>query len=145
MNRGKPVLAIVWMGIVGVIPSQGVAAERPVDTEKIAKEARETIEATKQYTAQQKEAFQRKAHEELAAIQKQITALREKANEASAATRAELQKSIYELERKKEAAKNKLDELRAATDAKWSGVKSGMTSALEDLKNSYQKALSRLP
>ncbi|MBI3357830.1 MAG: hypothetical protein HY038_13870, partial [Nitrospirae bacterium] len=103
------------------------------------------IEATKQYTAQQKEDFQRKAHEELVAIQKQISALRGKATEASASTRAGLQKSLNELEKKRDAAKDKLDELRAATDAKWSEVKVGVNSALDELKNSYQKALSRLP
>jgi chromosome segregation ATPase len=145
MNRGHILFAIAWIGIVGVLPLPGMAVEPPVDTEKITKEARETIEATKQYTAQQKEAFQRKAHEELAAVQKQIIALRGKASEASAATRAELQKSISELEKKKDAAKNKLDELRATTDAKWNDVKAGMNSALDDLKNSYQKALSYLP
>jgi hypothetical protein len=145
MNRGNPLLGIVWMGIVGAIPLQGLAAEPSVGTEKITKEARETIEATRQYTAQQKEAFQRKAHEELVAIQKQIIALRGKATEASTSTRAGLQKSLNELEKKRDAAKDKLDELRAATDAKWSEVKVGMNSAFDELKNSYQKALSRLP
>jgi peptidoglycan hydrolase CwlO-like protein len=70
-----------------------------VDT--IAKEARETIEATKEYTAQQKDAFQRKAQEELSAIQGQIGALRGKVRNVSASTRADLQKSIDELEKKK--------------------------------------------
>jgi hypothetical protein len=40
---------------------------------------------------------------------------------------------------------NKLDELRAGTDARWNDVKAGMKSALDELKNSYQKALSHLP
>ncbi|TKS60368.1 MAG: hypothetical protein EWM72_01406 [Nitrospira sp.] len=145
MNRGIMLLGIVWIGIVGGIPLPGMAAESPVDTEKIAKEARETIEATKQYTAQQKELFQRKVHEELVAIQKQIIALRGKASEASATAKTELQKSVDELEKKKDSAKNKLEELRAATDAKWNDVKAGMNSALDELKNSYQKALSHLP
>jgi len=145
MNRGHFLFAIAWIGIVAIVPLPGMAVEPPVDAEKITKEARETIEATKQYTAQQKEAFQRKAHEELAAIQKQIIALRGKASEASAATRAELQKSISELEKKKDAAKDKLDELRSATDAKWSEVKAGMNSALDELKRSYQHVREKLP
>lgn len=145
MNRGNSLLGIVWMGIVWAIPLQGLAAEPTVGTEKITKEARETIEATKQYTAQQKEVFQRKAHEELVAIQKRIIALRGKATEASASTRAGLQKSLNDLEKKRDAAKDKLDELRAATDVKWGEVKAGMNNALDELKNSYQKALSHLP
>ena len=81
----------------------------------------------------------------MATIQKQIGTLREKGREVSAATRAELQKSIDELEKKKEAAKHELEQLRAVTDSKWAAMKGNVNSALEDLKSSYQKALSHLP
>ena len=114
-------------------------------TETITKEAKETLEATKQYTMEQKEAFKRKVHEELAIVQKQLGALREKGHEASAATRAELQRSIDELEKKKDAAKHELEQLKAVTDSKWAAMKANVNSALEDLKSSYQKAVSRLP
>jgi len=146
MNRGIILWGILWIGIVGIIPlSGGGAAEPPIGAEKITKEARETIEATKQYTAQQKEAFQRKAHEELVTLQKQISALRGKASDASTTTREEFKKSMNELEKKKDAVKHKLDELRTATDAKWNDMKAGANSAIEELKHSYQKALSYLP
>jgi hypothetical protein len=145
MNRGLISSGLVWAVIVAIAPSTGSAAEPPVDTQMINQEAREAFEATKQYTVRQKEAFQRKAHEELLAIRKQIIALREKAGEASATTRTELQKSVNELEKKKDAAKIKLEELRAATGVKWSTMKEGMDSALDKLKLSYYKALSHLP
>ena len=114
-------------------------------TDKITKGARETIEATRDYTVQQKEAFQRTVQDEMTALQQRIQALREKANEASSTTRAELQRSINELERKKEVARKKLDELKASTGAKWNSVRTGMNAALDELKTSYQKALSHLP
>jgi len=91
----------VWVAIMGIALVMGVARVSFAGTETIAKEAKETLEATKQYTVEQKEAFQRKAQEELAVVQKQIGMLREKGQEVSAATRVELQKSIGELERKK--------------------------------------------
>ncbi len=133
-----------WVAVTGMV----LVIAAPVSfagTEKITKEAKETLEATKQYTMEQKEAFQRKAHEELAVIQKQISALREKGHDVSAATRAELQKSIDELERKKDAAKHELEELRAVTDSRWAAMKADVNSALEEVRRSYQKALSRLP
>ncbi len=150
LNKGirmrRTLVAVVMVfGGMAALPSKSPAADQLTGTEKITKEARDTIEATKEYTAQQKDAFQRKAHGELVAIQKQIIALRGKVGEASAATRAELQKSIADLEKKKDAAKNKLDELRSATNAKWAEVKSGVNDALDELKQSYQKALSHLP
>jgi peptidoglycan hydrolase CwlO-like protein len=123
----------------------GMAPVSFAGTDTITKEAKETLEATKQYTIEQKEAFQRKAHEELAVVQKQIGALREKGHDVSAATRAELQKSINELEKKKDAAKHELEQLRTVTDSKWAAMKTNVNSALDDLKRSYQKAVSRLP
>lgn len=143
MNRGWA--AALFAALVAGLAALEAAADQPAGTEKITKETREAVEATKEYTAQQKEAFQRKAHEELAALQKQVIVLKGKVSEASTAARAELKKSIAELEKKKDTAKNKLDELRSATDTKWTEVKSGVNSALDELKESYQKALSRLP
>lgn len=113
--------------------------------DKIVKEAWETLEATKEYTDQQKSAFQRKAQEELAVLQQQITALRGKVEDASVSTRAELQKSLTELEKKKDGVRKQLDELKQTTDKKWQDVQDGMNSALQELKQSYQKLLSRIP
>ncbi|MGZ9146678.1 MAG: sll1863 family stress response protein, partial [Nitrospira sp.] len=77
--------------------------------------------------------------------QRQIVELRGKVTQASETTRAELQKSLHELEKKKDGAKERLDELKGATDAKWHEVQEGMTAALNELKQSYQKLLSNLP
>ena len=145
MHQYSCMVGIVWVGIVGLSLPQNVAAESKAGTEKIVKEARETIEATKEYTVQQKEAIERKAQDELAALQRQITELRGKVTKASETTRAELQKSLNELEKKKDGVKAKLEELKGATDAKWHEVQEGMTGAMNELKQSYQKLLSHLP
>ncbi|MBH0200166.1 MAG: hypothetical protein HP497_12225 [Nitrospira sp.] len=135
----------VWIVITGMTMVMGVARVSVAGTGTITKEAKETLEATKQYTIEQKEAFQRKAHEELAVVQRQINHLRGKGHEVSSAARAELQKSLDELEKKKDAAKHELEQLRTVTDSKWAAMKANVNSALDDLKSSYQKAVSRLP
>jgi predicted RNase H-like nuclease (RuvC/YqgF family) len=145
MMRCRWLRGVLWVPIVGLIVCQNVGAESTVGTDKIVKGARETIEATKEYTDQQKTAFQRKAQDELAALQQQITALRGKVEEASASTRAELQKSLNELEKKKDGVREQLDQLKHATDKKWQDVQDGMNGALHELKQSYQKLLSRMP
>ncbi len=144
MRRMLTVL-IMAVGVLVIVPFLSLAGEPPTGPETITKEARETIEATREYTAQQKEAFQRKAHEELSAVQKKIIVLHGKVGEASVTTRAGLQKSIAEVEKKKGVVKNKLDELRSATDEKWSDVKSGVSSALDELNRSFQRVRDRLP
>jgi septal ring factor EnvC (AmiA/AmiB activator) len=136
---------VFWVSIVGVIVCQNVGAESTSGTDKIVKEARETLEATKEFTDQQKSAFQRKAQDELSALQQQITALRGKVADASSSTRAELQKSLNELEKKKDGVREQLDGLKHTTDKKWQDVQDGMNGALHELKQSYQKLLSRMP
>jgi predicted RNase H-like nuclease (RuvC/YqgF family) len=120
------------------------AGEQAVTPDTIVKEAREAVEATAQYTAQEKAAFQRKAEEEIAAIQQRMAALQAKADKASAAARTELQKSIHELEVKKEAVKQQLDGLKAATDAKWNEMRAGVHSAIEEMNQSFQRLRSKL-
>jgi ABC-type phosphate transport system auxiliary subunit len=131
--------------IAGLIVCQHAGAESTTGTDKIVKEARETLEATKEYTAQQKEAIERKAQEELTVLQQQIAALRGKVEDASVSTRTELQKSLNELEKKKDGVREQLDALKRTTDKKWRDVQGGMNSALHELKQSYQKLLSRIP
>lgn len=142
----RPVVVIgVMVCGIGIMPVQGYGAEKPVIAETIAKEAHETMEATKEYTAQQKEAFQQKAQAELETIQKQIAGLREKAGTASDTARAELQKTIHELEAQKDAVRKQLDELKSVTGSKWNEIKAGVHAAIEEMKQSYQRMLSRLP
>ena len=145
MSQSRMSVFVVYVTVAGMVPIPSVAAEPSASAEKVVKEAQETIEATRQYTAQQREAFQRKAQEELVAIQEQILGLREKVAKASESTRGDLQKSLNELEKKKDGVREKLDALRGATDEKWHQVRDGMNTALNELKHSYRKLLSHLP
>jgi len=106
---------------------------------------RDRADAAREYTIAQKQAFERKAQEELAALQQQIQALQRRVNEASGSTRASLERSLAELETKKRAAKAQLEDLRAASEATWGDIKAGVRSALDELAKSYHKAVSRLP
>lgn len=145
MNHDRLVAGTVSAAFAVLVSWSGMALESAASAEKVAKETQEAIEATKEYTIEQKEAFQRKAQEELVTIQRQIIGLREKIAKTSESTRADLQKSLNELEKKKNGVKEKLDELKGATDTKWHEVREGMNKALGELKHSYEKLLSHLP
>lgn len=129
----------------GLFSAAVEAGEPPVTPGAAGKEARETIEAAAQYTAQEKDAFQRKAREELALLQKRLASLQAETDRVSASARTELQKSIRELEGQKEAVRKQLDGLKSATDATWSEVQAGVHRAIEELDQSYQRLRSRLP
>lgn len=145
MTRPSWLLRTAWVVCSWVVLGPGLTPDSLAGADTVAKEARETVEAAKDYTAQQKDVFQRKAQEELVVIQRQIEVLRGKVRNVSASTRADIQKSIDELEKKRAAVKDKLDTLRDATDAKWHAVKTTVDAALDEIRGSYQKALSRLP
>lgn len=131
----------IWRGLLAA----GVeAVEQPVTSGTIVNEAREAIGATVRYTTQQKEALQRKAQEELEAIQKQMEALQGKADKASASARTELQQSIHVLEEKKGAVRKQLDGLKSASDAKWNEMKAGVHTTIEEMNQSYQRLRFKL-
>jgi ribosome-interacting GTPase 1 len=140
----------LW-GIVGIglltIPV-GVAAgtsDKPVTGDTVIRETQEAVTATKDYTIQQKDAFQRKVQTELDEMQVRITQLRGQVKHASAEARADIQKAIEELEKKKDLASKKVEAIQSATASSWEQVKSKTEAAMDDLRDSLVRARSYLP
>ena len=142
-NVSEMLCGIVGIGLLtmSVVVAAG-AAEKPVTGETVIREAKEAVTATKDYTVQQKDAFQRKVQTELDEMQVRITQLRGQVEHASASARAEIQKSIEELEKKKELASKKAQEIHSATASSWEQVQSKAVAAMDDLRESLNQTLS---
>ncbi|HJS66067.1 MAG TPA: hypothetical protein VJ760_01880 [Nitrospiraceae bacterium] len=121
------------------------AADKPVTGNTVKREAQEAMTATKDYTIQQKDAFQRKVQEELDEIQGHISKLQGQANHASAEAKSEIKKAVADLEKKKALAQKKAEEIHSATAASWEQVKSKTAAAMDDLRDSVNRTLSHLP
>jgi len=121
------------------------ASDKPVTGDRVIRETQEAVTATKDYTIQQKDAFQQKVQTELNEMQVRITQLRGQVNHASAEARAEIQKAIRELEKKKDLANKKVDAIHSATASSWEQVKSKTEAAMDDLRDSLTRARSYLP
>jgi Skp family chaperone for outer membrane proteins len=121
------------------------ASDKPVSGDKVMRETQEAVTATKDYTIQQKDAFQRKVQTELDEMQARITQLREQVKHASGEARADIQKTIAELEKKKDLAYKKAEEIQSATASSWEHVKSKTAAAVDDLRDSLNRAISHLP
>ena len=140
----------LW-GILGIVllPMLVVAAagasDKLVTGDRIIRETQEAVTATKDYTIQQKDAFQLKVQEELEEMQAQIAQFRGQVNHASAEAKADIQKAIVELEKKKDLAQNKAEEIHSPTATSWEQVKSKTTVAMDDLRGSLNRTLSHLP
>jgi hypothetical protein len=83
-----------------------------VTGDKVIQETQEAVTATKDYTIQQKDAFQRKVQKELDEMQVRITQLRGQVKHASAEARADVQKALSDLEKKKDLAEKKAQEIQ---------------------------------
>ena len=137
---------IVGIGLLAipVVVAAG-ASDKPVTGDTVIREAQEAVTASKDYTIQQKDAFQRKVQTELDEIQVRIRQLRGQVKHASAEARADLQKAIKELEKKKDLANKKVKAIHSATASSWEQVKSKTEAAMDDLRDSLKRALSHLP
>jgi ribosome-interacting GTPase 1 len=137
---------IVGIGLltISVVVAAG-ASDKPVTGDKVIRETQEAVIATKDYTIQQKDAFQRKVQTELDEVQVRITQLRGQVKHASAEARADIQRAIEELEKKKDLASKKVEAIRSATVSSLEQVKSKTEVAMDDLRDSLARARSYLP
>lgn len=144
--------ALLCWSLVGPAPvmigTEALAAADPPQsstTDKVLRDTKEAVESTKQYTLQQKEAFQKTFQAELTEIQGKIAELQKKTGAASVEARSEMHKALQDLERKKNEARKQLDDVSQSTSAGWSKLKENLNRTLDDLKKSYQETVSKLP
>ncbi len=137
---------IVGIGLltIHVVVAAG-ASDKQVTGDTVIRETQEAMTATKDYSIQQKDAFQRKVQTELDEMQVRIRQLRGQVKHASGDARADIQKAIRELEKKKDLANKKVDAIHSATASSWEQVKSKTAAAMDDLRDSLNRALSHLP
>lgn len=146
----KSYVGALW-GIVGVglltlpVVVAAGASDKSVTGDTVVREAQEAVTATKDYTIQQKDAFERMVQAELDEIQGHITQFRGQVKHASTEARADIQKAIGELEMKKDLANKKVESIHSATASSWVQMKSKTAAAMDDLRDSVHRTLSHFP
>jgi hypothetical protein len=90
----------------------------------------------------QTENFTKDAKKALRDIDKQIAALGKKMKKQGTEVKAEVKESWNDLKEKQHVAKLKLKELSKSGGDAWQKTKSDFNGALDDLKKSYDKAVS---
>ena len=137
---------IVGLGLltIPVVVAAGVSG-KSVTGDTVIRETQEAVTATKDYTIQQKDAFQRKVQTELDEMQVRITQLRGQVMYASAEARVDIQKAIGESEKKKDLAEKKAQDIHSATASSWEQAKSKTAAAMDDLRDSLTRTLSHFP
>lgn len=92
---------------------------------------------------EQKEAYQGKMETQLQEWGAKIDELTAKAEHATADAKARYHEQIRTLQTKREAAGEKLNELKNAGGDAWKDMKTGMESAWNDLKQALDSAIEK--
>ena len=143
----KLVLIAVVVLVGSVLGEQVGWAETQsgASAQDVKRETKEALQATKQYTVQQKREFEKKTREELDRMEKQIEHLKSKAGQAKKETKTELHQLVGDVEAKRQAAGKKLKELQSASGKAWNDVRSGVSASMDELEKTYKHAVSRFP
>ena len=91
---------------------------------------------------EERQGYIRKVEAELKQLDDRIGELKEKAKQASGATRDKLNAAIKELDEKRKLAQEKLDALKAAGTKGWDATKKGTDKAVDEVKKAYERVKS---
>jgi predicted small secreted protein len=126
----------LWTALIGVCLLVGcnTAAGVKEDTRQAA-----------DYTYDKKEEYQRKLAAEMRELDVEIDELKAKAGRAGDSVKAEFAKDMEALDRQKAVLAEKMEAVKTSSASKWDDVKAGANSAMESVKQTYEKAKAKLP
>jgi hypothetical protein len=87
--------------------------------------------------------FQKQAETRLTAMDRNLDDLKVKAKTAGSETKDAMNREIGELNQRTEAARAELKELRSASKERYESVRTRVETALNELKDGFEKAASR--
>jgi len=116
----------------------------PLTLDDVKNDLREVAETVKGYTYQERDQYQKKMNTVVHDLNDQIDVLKEKARAGSAAARARYDTELADLARQRDALQNRLARLRTAAPDIWAEVKSGVSAAAKDLRDTLDKVKSHM-
>jgi chromosome segregation ATPase len=109
------------------------------DLEKV-KKGREAVVALFDSTRAD---FQKQAETRLKAMDLNLDELKAKAKNGRAVTKEQMNEAIANLNKKTEAAREELRELKTATPERWEALKTHLNTSLEELETGFEDTFSR--
>jgi hypothetical protein len=101
---------------------------------------KDSMQATKDYTYDKKDAFVASASADLNTLDQKIKELSDKAATASDSVKADAQVKLQELRDKRTVLDQKLDAVKNATEADWNDTKTAFQNSYDDVKSSLKQA-----
>jgi uncharacterized coiled-coil DUF342 family protein len=103
----------------------------------------EAFDVTKEYTIEQKDEFVTGLRQDLRELDQKIDALKAKASTTSAQVSKEAKSQIASLDQQRMELNSKIDRLSTASQSAWGEMRSGIQSAYQNLKGSFNKASAK--
>jgi predicted small secreted protein len=95
------------------------------------------------YTYEKKEEYQHALSRQRQELDVKIDELKAKARRASDAVKAEFARDMEALDRQKAVLAQKMEAVKASSASAWNDVKAGANSAMDSVKQTYEKAKAR--
>jgi hypothetical protein len=90
-----------------------------------------------------KQAYQEKLEAQIKEWSAKLTELKAKADKTSADAKTQMYQQIDQLRARKEAAQQKLTEIKAASADSWEALKAGSEKTLDELKKTWESMKSK--
>jgi hypothetical protein len=107
---------------------------------KLQKEVKEAVQATKDYTAQQKANFVNKSKTDLAEIEAELNALTAEIKSARKDAQDEANARLQRMRDKASELDRQRESLKKSGEPAWNDLKGSFTKSTDDLKNSIKDA-----
>ena len=95
------------------------------------------------YTYEKKEEYQRALAVQMRELDVKIDELKAKAARGSDAVKAEFARDMEALDRQKVVLAQKMEAVKSSSASAWNDVKAGANSAMDSVKQTYEKARAR--
>lgn len=122
----------------------GQSAQADVTAKDVKHDTAQAADSAATYAEQERDKYIRQAQKEVDELRVGIDRLGAKAQAARDDVKTALDADIKALDKKWETAESKLGDVKAANAKAWKRLKSGMDSAIEDLKQSLTQARKEL-
>lgn len=138
---------LIWMLVLAELLTAGGCERRPADQmpgkvtpEDVRRDAGQAAETAVEYSRQTKEEFQRKLEARLGELDVQIAKLRDKGRDLTDQAKADWNRKMADLEKKRDAAHVKLAEVRESSAKAWKDIQQGAESAWDELDKAFRDA-----
>lgn len=136
----------LFMTLVLTISLAGIgrSAHAEVTAKDVKHDTAQAADSAATYAEQERDKYIRQAQKEVTELRAGIDRLGARAQAARDDVKARLDADIKALDKKWDATEAKLGDVKAANARAWKRLKSGMDSAIDDLKQSLSRARKEL-